>query len=217
MTDTATKFPVDRRTLVRALPSVVLSFLLPLLVYEIARSYVDSDAVALAISAVVPVLWTLGRLVIRRRLDRIGVVSVVLFGLTLLVTVLSGGRALDVELLDPVLSGLLGLVCVGSAVVGKPLNLVVLRLAAKRNPKAAQLLADRPRQRIMTVTIVAVGAVLTVRAAVLVVLALSLPVSGFVAVSHPVGWAILIVGLAPVWWYRRRARAAVLTSPPVSE
>lgn len=185
----------------RAVPRLVLNLLVPFVVYQVSRSYVDSDAIALAISAVVPTLWTVGRFAVRRRLDPFGVISVVVCLLTILVTVLTGGSALGTELLSPVLFGLVGLVVFGAALVGRPLDVLFLRLVNRDRP------VEPARQHATTVIIAAVGGLFAVRGVVLTLLALALPVSGYVAVSGIVGWGTLILGGIPIFWYRQRRHA----------
>ena len=192
---------VSAAQLLRAAPRLVVNLLVPFVVYQVSRSYVDSDAIALAISAVVPTLWTVSRLVVRRRLDPFGVISVVVCLLTILVTVITGGSALGTELLSPVLFGLVGLVVFGSALVGRPLDVLFLRLVKRDLP------VEPARQRATTVIIAAIGGLFAIRAVVLTLLALALPVSGYVAVSGIVGWGTLIVGGLPILWYRQRRHA----------
>ncbi|HZV25772.1 MAG TPA: hypothetical protein VFG00_05735 [Acidothermaceae bacterium] len=56
--------------------SLAINTVAPLVLYQVIRPHVRSDAVALAIAATVPVIWILLRLLWRRRLDPIGVLAV---------------------------------------------------------------------------------------------------------------------------------------------
>jgi hypothetical protein len=180
-------------------PSLVISIVAPVLVYELIRSTVDSDAVALAIGAGAPVLWTLGRLAITRVVDVIGVVGCGLYGIGLLVVWLSGGSPLALELRDAVPTGLVGLACLVSVLVRRPLHAVVLRLAGRPN---------RPTSRFSFVVTTLIGGTLVVHALALIALALSLPTGTYVGLSQPVGLAIIAAGVAVLFWYRHRALPA---------
>ncbi len=66
----------------------------------------------------------------------------VVYGVALLVTWLTGGSALALELRDAVPTGLLGLACLVSVLVGRPLLDVLLRLLGRWYPALAR--ACRP-------------------------------------------------------------------------
>lgn len=185
----------------RLAPRLLASIVAPVVVYQLIRSSVDSDLVALAISAAVPVVWTLGRLAVTRTIDPVGVLGTVGFGIGITVAWLSGGSPLALELRDAVPTGLLGLVCVVSVLVRRPLYLVVMRLVARRRP------TPLPTTRTATVVTAVIGATLLTHAAALTVLALNVPVGTYVGLSKVVGWSIIAAGLAGIFWYRRRNAA----------
>jgi hypothetical protein len=66
-------------------------------------------------------------------------VGVGLVGIGLLIVWLSGGSPLALELRDVVPTGLIGLACLVSVLVRKPLSLVLLRLFQRRNPQPASI------------------------------------------------------------------------------
>lgn len=181
-------------------PSLVISIVVPVVVYQLIRSSVDSDAVALAIGAGVPVLWTLGRLVIARVVDPIGVVGCGLYGVGLVIVRLSGGNPLALELRDAIPTGVIGLACLVSVAVRRPLHLVALRLAGRAQATAS---------RFSTVVTTIIGGTLVVHALALTALALSLSTGTFVSLSQPVGLAIIAAGVAVLFRYRKVARPAV--------
>ena len=184
------------------MPSIVVSLGAPIAVFTLVRSSVDSDTTAFAIGAAVPLLWTLGRFAVSRKVDPIGVFGVVTYGLALLVTWLTGGSPLALELRDAVPTGLLGLACLVSLLVRRPLVHVLLRFAGRWNPALAER-ARRSEGTAGAVTLM-VGVLLVVHAGVLCALAFTLPTAAFLGVHQPVGWAILAVGVAGILWYRRR-------------
>ncbi|WIX78314.1 VC0807 family protein [Amycolatopsis carbonis] len=185
----------------RLLPSLVLNIALPLVVYVLLKPVVGSEVVALAISAAIPLLVTVGEFAVRRRLDPVGVVAIAGFVVMLVVLGLTGGNELVLKLQDSVLTGPVGIVLLGSAVAGKPLLLLVLRFTGRPVPAPGQ-------RRGITVMTALLGGVLTLHAAVLLVLAISLPTTTFLAVGKPVGYAVIGAGLLAMFVYRNRLRAA---------
>jgi hypothetical protein len=135
---------------------------------------VSNDATALAIAGAIPIAWTLARLAWQRRLDPIGAVSALSFGVALLVSLVLGGNALVLKLHEAPLTGAFGLVCLISVAVRRPLLPAVLRLFGRTNQTTIR--------QATTATLV-VGATLLIDALTRVMLAVTLPTSVFLAVS----------------------------------
>lgn len=188
----------------RLLPSLLLNAGLPLVGYTLIRSHVDSDVTALAIAMAVPVVGTLGGFAVRRRLDPVGAVAVVAFGIALIVLALSGGNPLVLKLQEAVVTGPLGVVLLVSVAIGRPAHLLIFRVLARRDPARAAGLDDRRRHHTATVVTTLLGTTLVLHALVLLLLALSLPTGTYLAASRPAGLAIVAVGVAALLWYRRR-------------
>ncbi|MFI5612170.1 VC0807 family protein [Amycolatopsis sp. NPDC051903] len=184
----------------RLVPSLVGNVVVPLVVYLLLKPVVGSEVVALAISAAIPLLVTVGGFAVRRRVDPIGVVAVAGFVVMLIVLALTGGSELVLKLQEAVFTGPVGLVLLGSALIGKPVLLLVHRFTGRE--------AAPEQRKGITVMTGLVGGLLTVHAGVLLVLAIWLPTTTFVAVGRPVGWAVIAVGLLAVLGYRNRLRAA---------
>jgi hypothetical protein len=206
---TARKPGISWQNLRTFLPNLLLSWLVPLLAYELISPHVHSDLVALAISAAVPALVTLGTFLFHRRVNVIGLIGVAGFAVGVAISVLSGGSELAFKLQDPVLSGAIGLVFVGSVVIGRPLLLVVHRLRT-RGTNAPPVTGTHK----IAVLTGLLGVTLLVHAIVITVLALTLPTSTFLALSRPIGLPILVIGIGALFWYVRRSAAH---SQPLSQ
>jgi hypothetical protein len=159
-------------------------------VYELVRPSVH-NTVALAMGLAVPASWTLARWLVRRRVDPIGLVSALSFAVACLVSALSGGNPLILELKDPVLTGALGMACLVSILLRRPLQLAVLRPLASRNSLARAAVADPARTQHSSMITAHVGVILLIRAAALAVIALTVSVGTYVLVARPVGWGII--------------------------
>jgi hypothetical protein len=188
------------------LVSLAVNFAAPLLAYYLIHPHVASSALAFALAGAIPVGYTLIMLSVRRRLDPVGVVSVAGFGLSVLVSWASGGSVLALELQDPALTGLIGIACLGSVAIGKPLHPVILRLLGRGNARYADI-ATRARRSTSMITTAIIGVAFTVHAAALTVLALTEPTSTFVALQHPVGLPPIGLGIAALFFYRSRLQA----------
>jgi hypothetical protein len=193
--------PGPRRPALRALLTrVLLNAGIPLVLYLVLQPVVG-DVAALAIGAAVPAVLTGAELAWRRRLDPIGTVALLGFAVVLAVFALTGGDPLVVKLHDAVLTGPLGIVLLASAAVRRPLLVVAWRLLRRGRPAP-------PRRVLATATVLA-GAVMTVHAALVLVLALALPTAVFLAVARPVGWAVIAIGVLIGWIYRSRLRSRI--------
>lgn len=206
MTDN-TQRPHPTPRLRRLLPSLVLNGGVPLLVYTLLRPQVGSDATALAIGAAIPVTVTVALFCLRRRVDPIGVLAALGFGIALVILALSGGNPLVLKLQDAVVTGPIGLACLVSVAVRRPLHMVAFQLLARHNPRWEHVMRDPDRRRTSTVITALIGAMLLLHAVVLLILALTQPTSVFLALSRPIGWSVTIAGVAALLWYRNRMRA----------
>ena len=189
-----------------ALASLAINFVAPLLAYYLIRPHAGSSALALALAGAIPVAYTLVMLAVRRRLDPVGVVSVAGFGIGVLVSWASGGNPLALELQDPALTGLIGIACLVSVAIGRPLHPVILRLLGRSNPRYTDI-ANRAQGKTSMVTTAIIGLAFLGHAVAVTILALTQPTSTFVALQHPVGLPFFGLGIAGLFFYRSRVQA----------
>jgi hypothetical protein len=190
------------RALVSFGASVLVSAVAPLIFYERLQHLVGSQVTALLIAAAIPVAWTAGNLAVRRRLDPVGALSVAGFAIgTVMLAVTGSTFAFKIH--DGVLAGSIGVVCLASMAIGRPLLGLVL-------PKSVAW-PGMSRRAVATWVTGIWGVVLVADAAVIMLLAASLPTRTFLAIQHPVGLTFIAVGIAAVIW-RRRHRPAVRPS-----
>ena len=204
------------RAALAALAGVAVNFVVPLLAYHLIRPHTDSSAMALALAGAIPVAWTLAILAVRRKLSALGVVSVALFGLGVLVSWVSGGNTLAMELQDPALFGLLGIACLGSIAVGHPLHQVILRAMGRSNPRYTQTADRAAAVGASTVSTAIIGLAFLGHAVAVAVLALTQTTATFLALQNAVGLPFLGLGVAGLFIYgtRQQARQRAAAPPP---
>ena len=101
-------------------PIAVFDIAGPIVVQSLARDHGASISGALALSGVPPAAWILARIVWRRRLDVVGVFVLTSIVLATLIGLATGSGRL--YLLDgAILTGVFGLVCLGSLAAPRPL------------------------------------------------------------------------------------------------
>jgi hypothetical protein len=185
------------RAALAGLASLVVNFVVPLVAYHLIRRHTDSSAMALALSGAIPVVYTLAILAVRRKLSALGVVCVALFGLGVLVSWVSGGNALAMELQDPAL--------------------FILRAMGRSNPRYTQTADRAAAAGSSTVATAIIGLAFLGHAAAVAVLALTQTTSTFLALQNPVGLPFLGLGVAGLFIYgtrqQARQRAADAASP----
>ncbi len=193
----------DRAHLLRgAVVSVLINAVAPLVLYDLLQHRVGSATTALAAAAGIPLLWTVGRLVMRRRLDPIGLLSLAGFVLGILLVLLTGGDPLVFKIREAILTGVLGLVGLGSIVVRHPIALLALRRSMTAAPEAAL------RHAAVWITAIA-GVTLVAHAAAIITLAAVLPTATFIAVHQLAGLGILALGVLALMGRKR-----FLPAPP---
>lgn len=193
----------------RFLPSIALNAVVPLVVYTLVRPYLSDDVTALVIAGAIPLLVTVVGVLVRRKLDVTGALSVAGFLVAVVAQLLTGGDGLIVKVHGVIVTGPIGVLFLLSALVGRPLVGVVFQIMARRNP--AQRVPTRGRATALTLVI---GGMFTLHAVVAVVLALTLSTPVFLAVSNPIGLSIIAVGVAVIVLMRRRWQAAASAQQP---
>jgi len=191
------------RALVGFTASVLLSVVLPLIFYDRVEHLVGSQVTALLIGASIPAAWTAGKLAVRRRLDPVGALSVAGFAIGIVLLELTGS-AFAFKIHDAVLSGAIGLVCLASMAIRRPLALLLVPRSVSWPGMTRRTLAN-------WVTGIW-GAVLVADAAVIVLLAATLPNRTFLAVHGPVGWSFIALGFAATIWRRKRTGSGLAES-----
>ncbi len=128
------------------LASLAISDFAPLIMYFAIRSSVasDTEAVAsdteaLALAWFIPVVWTLGSSLWQRRLDVFGLFGVVAYGIALAISIFFGAGALPLKLHRALVTGVVGLVCLISFAVGKPIFVLFTRRSVKNTAHATQI------------------------------------------------------------------------------
>jgi hypothetical protein len=205
---TAPQRPRTPRETGALLVRLVVTLAAPVLTYMLLRPHLHSDLAALVIGAAIPIAYTCVVLLWRRHLDPIGAFAVVCFVLGLLLVLATGGNEFIFKIREDIWTGVVGLACLVSLIVRRPLFLMALRLAARRNPQIAERITRPGINRISTVTTAALAAILLVHAAVIIALAVTTSTATYLALSRPIGLAILGGGLAALAWWITRYRSA---------
>lgn len=114
----------------KAALEVAVNFILPFLIYSAARGGLG-DVRALMAASAPPILWSVAGFVRERKLDAISIL--VLGGIALSLLAFAGGGGVKVlQLRENLVTGLVGLIFLGSAAVGRPLIYQLARAGARR-------------------------------------------------------------------------------------
>ena len=179
--------------------SLVINMLAPVGGYFLLRPHVSSDTIALAVVTAIPVLRTLGVLIWRRKVDWIGILAAVGLGMGIAVSLFTGGGSLPLKFNEAMVTGVLGLACLVSVAVGKPLHGLMMKSTVKQPLPPQMAVMSRNITLLMGVTFL-------VHCATQITFALTLPTGQFLIVSRVVGWSVLLVGAGAVYLYVKRRR-----------
>jgi hypothetical protein len=185
----------DRRSMRR----MAMSMLVPVVVYGLARPYVSSDALGLAIAGAVPILYSILLAVSRRRIDSLVLLSASGFLLACMISLLTGGSSLPLKLHEALITFTLGLVLLIATLIRRPV------------PLGGLLRVPSATKQIDSALGVMIGGFLVLHASLVMALAVSLPTSSYLVLSKVIGWGTLAAGGFALSVYLRRVRAD--TSP----
>ncbi|MDB5677379.1 VC0807 family protein [Sphingomonas bacterium] len=198
-----------RKNAVHALIEALVNFILPFAIYTYAAPSLG-EVKALIASSAPPIVWSLAEFARRRRVDALSVL--VLSGIVLSVlAMLGGGGARFLLLREKLVTGAIGLVFLGSALIGKPLVYQLARASMRRKSEveaeafeALQIHAAFRRTMMMMTLVWGLGLLADV--AVAVVLMFTLSIREYLIVNPIVGYGTM--GGLSLWsfWYGRRAK-----------
>jgi hypothetical protein len=210
---------LDRKTLGSIAIELLVNFLLPYVIYVKAEAGIGQVHALLAAS-LPPIAWSVIEFARKRRVDAVSIL--VLAGIFLsLLAFLGGGSVRFLQLRENLVTGLIGLVFLGSAAIGRPLIYQLARAGKlrKSQAEAEQFEALRNKQhfrRGMTVMTLVWGFGLLLQTAVACLLVFSMSIPHYLLVSPIIGYGTM-GGLA-LWtfWYvkrmKRRGAAAAANS-----
>lgn len=194
---------------VKAGAEVVVNFLLPFAIYSYFRAELG-DVRALMLSSAPPTLWSVWEFIRLRKVDALSVL--VLAGIVLSLLAFAGGggvRALQMR--ENLVLGLVGLVFLGSAAIGKPLIYILARAMTRRQSaeKAAfieGLGQDAGFRRMMMTATLVWGFGLAAICAGCCVLVYAVSIKLYLLINGPISYGAM--GLLTVWtyWYVRRSK-----------
>lgn len=191
------------------LVELLVNFILPAAIYNYAETPFG-DVRALLLSSAPPILWSVVEFARHRRLDALSVLVVAGIALSLL-AMLGGGGARFLQLREKLVTGIIGLLFLGSALIGKPLIYVLARASMRRKSadeaeEFEALQAHAGFRRTMTVMTLVWGFGLLADVAACVVLVFQLSIRVYLLVNPIVDYGTM--GALSLWsfLYGRRAQ-----------
>jgi intracellular septation protein A len=187
----------------------LVNFILPFVIYTYAEAPLGAVRALLASSAP-PILWSLVEFARYRRVDALSVLVVSGIALSLL-AMLGGGGVRFLQVREKLVTGVIGLVFVGSAAIGKPLIYELARATMRRKSEVeAQefeaLQVHAGFRRTMMVMTLVWGVGLLADVAISVVLVFVLSIREYLIVNPILGYGTS--GALGLWTfvYGRRAK-----------
>jgi hypothetical protein len=183
---------------------------LPLLVFFALLAALGNATGALAITDGIPLVWLLAYGIWRRKIEPIGLIALAVFALALVLSIAFGGSALPLELRRAVFPGTVGLACLVSLAVHRPLLVIAAERArrARGHETDGRTNLDSPGARRSLATLTAIIGVTGVAdAAAQVILALTLSTTHFVVVARIASYVIIGGGVSVGFLYVRHVRS----------
>ena len=164
---------------VHVLIETLVNFILPFLIYNYAEAPLGEVRALLASSAP-PIGWSLVEFARHRQVDALSLLVVCGIALSLL-AMIGGGGAQFLQLREKLVTGVIGLAFVGSAMIGKPLIYELARATKRRKSlaeakefEALQVYAGFRRTMLVMTWVWGLGLLADVAASVLLVFELSI-------------------------------------------
>jgi hypothetical protein len=197
------------------LPSIFFGAVVPLTVFNLVHHHVHSEAEALILAGIFPVVWVIFNLIRSRQVDVVGIVVIIGFAVGVVTSTLLGGNTYVLKARDSAFTALFGLFCIGSVLTRhRPTIFFVGRYMAAGNDPVKKAEYDEllnvptGRETFRLLTLVW-GIGLLVEAGVRLVLADSsvLSTSAFLAVSPVISFICIGGMFAFTIFYTKKAQA----------
>jgi hypothetical protein len=191
---------------------ILVNFVLPYVIYVKAEARLG-QAHALMAASLPPIIWSVLEFARKRRVDALSVL--VIAGIVLsLVAFLGGGSVRFLQLRENLVTGLIGLVFLGSAAIGRPLIYQLARASKLRSsPSEAKRFEElRSNQRFrhsMTIMTLVWGFGLLAQTVAACILVFRMSIPNYLIVSPILGYGTM--GALALWTFlyvRRRKRLA---------
>ena len=211
-----------RQTVARGALELAVNFAAPFVVFSLARARIG-DVPALMAAAGPPTLWSLFWFARARKVDALSILALASIALSLL-GFLGGGGVRFLQLREQLVAGIIGLVFLGSAAIGKPLIHQLARARLRRRSAAElgafEALQDHPlfRRAMLTMTL-AWGVGLVAETALAAALVFTLTIPQYLIVSPILAYGSLALLTAWTFWYSQRrvtATRAAMGGPQTS-
>jgi len=192
----------------KAVLEAVFNFILPFLIYNYGSGRYGNVDALMAASAP-PVFWSMATFIRERKIDAISIL--VIAGIVLSLLAFAGGGGVRfLQLRENLVTGLVGLVFLGSAAIGKPLIYQLARAGARRrgadNLAVIEALRDEGRFRNdLTAATLAWGFGLVAACALNCTLVFIVSIKQFMLIGGPISYGV--IGLLTAWtfWFVPRA------------
>jgi intracellular septation protein A len=199
-----------QRAMQSTLPAILISGVLPYLLYQVLTRHGVATVPALSAGALFPVISTLVSWVRTRRADVIGIISLCFIAVSAATSLISGD-ATFMLVKESFFTGFFGLIFLGSLAAPRPLMFYLGRqFSTQGDPQAIAawnarwaMPGFRASLRRMTLTW---GLVLVAEALARVALVFILPMSAFLIVSQVLAYAVIGVTIRWTMAYGKRMR-----------
>jgi len=188
---------------------VLVNFVLPFLIYDHWRASLG-DVKALMASSLPPIAWSVVEFARLRKVDAISMVVVAGIVLSLLAFI-GGGGVKVLQLRENLVSGLVGVVFLGSVAIGKPVVYYLARAGLRRQyaggaPQLESLLDSVYLRRLLTLFTIVWGVGFVAICALCCVLVFVVSIKTYLLINGPITYGLTGLIIAWTWWYAMRAR-----------
>jgi hypothetical protein len=198
-----------RRAAILAAEGLV-NIALPFAVFSLARAQLG-DAPALMASSAPPLAWSAVEFLRRRRIDAVSVMALAGIALSL-VAFAGGGGVQALQLREALVTGLIGLVFLASAAIGRPLiyylaHATMTRASPAKAARFAAIRGEADVRRALLAMTLAWGVGLTGECAAAAALTWILPLQQFLIVGPVLGYGVIAALTGWTLWFSRRRLA----------
>ncbi|MDD7793544.1 VC0807 family protein [Clostridium sp. 'White wine YQ'] len=165
-----------------------INMIVPFILYMVLSKVFTTETIPLTIASAFPIIRTIILFLWKGKIDWIGIFVAFGFIIAVISSTILGGASLPLKLVHPMIFSIIGIAFIISVLIGKPLLVFILKFVNKgKNEHISSKIAHK-KFSLMTGVF---GGIFLVGSIIHIVLAIILPTSIYLVISHFISWGTI--------------------------
>ncbi|WP_238881849.1 VC0807 family protein [Clostridium sp. YIM B02551] len=172
----------------RLIKSLGINMIVPFVLYMVLSKVFTTETIPLTIASAFPTIRTIILFLWKGKIDWIGIFVAIGFIVAVIASTIFGGASLPLKLVHPIIFSIIGIAFIISVLIEKPLIVFILKFINKGRDEHINSKTARKKFSLLTG---AFGGIFLAGAIIHIALAIILPTSIYLVISHFISWGTI--------------------------